>query len=227
LRTLGNVYQFFGFQEIAKNFFDQKLTIDGNEADYYMHLFIGAYQDGDFQTMLELENKIQEINPDFRIGAFFAIDAGLDDAVIQETNEGLENDYPHPYFIGYGLWLMGEYEKAEYYFKLEKLGYEERLKQNDPYWFSEVSIDAAKAYAFTGDTERACESLEAMLNTYRVFSRMDLAMIKLSPLFDPIRDETCYQDIIQKIEDNYSAEHDRVKRWLEETGRMELLLHSK
>jgi len=239
LNTLGNVYQALGFNEIAKNFFDQKLTIDGNEVDYYLDLLTVAYQDGDFQTMREHEKKIQEINPDFRIGAFIAIDAGLDDAVIQETQEILEklekqdiedpfsdpNEYGHPYFVGYGLWLMGEYEKAEYYFKLETAMYEEMLERNEPYWASEISIDAAKAYAFTGDTEKACESLRKFLNTFKFLSRFNMAMVKLCPLFDPIRDEPCYQDIMHRMEEIHEAERDRVRRWLEETGRMETLLH--
>jgi TolB-like protein len=240
LSTLGMVYQNLGFPEISRNFLEQKLVIDGNKADYYMHLLFGAYKDGDFQTMLELEKKIQEINPDFRLGAFFAIDAGLDEAVIEETKEALEAngiqdnvdeypdqiDYPHPYLLGYGLWLMGEYEMAEHYFQLEIRMHEESLKQNEPYMHSGISIDAAKAYAFTGDTEKACESLEAIQNRYRVVSSTFIAMIKLSPLFDPIRDEPCYKDIMQKMEVTRQEELDRVRRWLEETGRMEALLHA-
>ena len=189
--------------------------------------------------MLELEKKIQETNPDYGLGAFLAIDAGLDSAVIQETQEALgkydmqdieneypdPNEYPHPYFLGYGLWLMGESEKAEYYFKLEILQHEETLKLNEPYMHSGLSIDAAKAYAFTGDTEKACECLEAILNRYRIVSSVFFAMIKFSPLFDPIRDEPCYQDIMQKMEANRKAEHDRVRRWLEETGRMDQFSH--
>jgi TolB-like protein len=233
LRTLGNVYGAIGFPEISRNYFDQKLTIDGNEVDYYINLLFGAYDNGDFQSMLELEKKIQETNPDYRLGAFLAIDAGLDSVVIQETKEileefetqGIEPEDTHPYFLGYGLWLMGEYEKAEHYFKLEILQHEETLNLNEPYMHSGLSIDAAKAYAFTGDTEKACECLEAIRNRYRIVSSVFIAMIKYSPLFDPMRDEPCYQDILQKMEANRMAEHDRVRRWLEETGRMDRLLN--
>lgn len=41
-------------------------------------------------------------------------------------------------------------------------------------------------------------------------------MIKHDPLFDSIRDEDRFQKISQNVEAKYQAEHERVRKWLEE-----------
>ncbi len=40
--------------------------------------------------------------------------------------------------------------------------------------------------------------------------------IKNDPLFDSIREEERFQKILQIIEAKYQAEHERVRKWLEE-----------
>jgi len=37
----------------------------------------------------------------------------------------------------------------------------------------------------------------------------------------PIHGEPEYLEIMEKMEEKYPAEHNRVRKWLEETGRME------
>jgi hypothetical protein len=39
---------------------------------------------------------------------------------------------------------------------------------------------------------------------------------KTDPLFDNIRDETEFQQIVRDVETKYLAEHERVRQWLEE-----------
>jgi molybdopterin converting factor small subunit len=37
-------------------------------------------------------------------------------------------------------------------------------------------------------------------------------------LFDNIRDETEFQQIVKDVEAKYQAEHEKVRKWLEENG---------
>jgi len=39
---------------------------------------------------------------------------------------------------------------------------------------------------------------------------------KNNPLFDSIRDEPEFQQIVRDVEAKYQAEHERVRKWLEE-----------
>ena len=43
-------------------------------------------------------------------------------------------------------------------------------------------------------------------------------LIKHEPLFDSIRNEAEFQQIVRDVEAKYQAEHERVRKWLEEQG---------
>jgi molybdopterin converting factor small subunit len=45
-----------------------------------------------------------------------------------------------------------------------------------------------------------------------------VSLIKDDPLFESIRDEPEFQQIVRDVEAKYQAEHERVKKWLEEQG---------
>jgi len=45
-----------------------------------------------------------------------------------------------------------------------------------------------------------------------------IANIKNDPLFDRIRDEPEFQQIVKDVEAKYQAEHERVRAWLEKEG---------
>jgi hypothetical protein len=45
-----------------------------------------------------------------------------------------------------------------------------------------------------------------------------VSLIKTDPLFDSIRNEPEFQQIVRDVETRYQAEHERVKKWLEEQG---------
>ena len=43
-------------------------------------------------------------------------------------------------------------------------------------------------------------------------------LIKADPLFASMRNEPEFQQIIRDVEAKYQAEHERVRKWLEEKG---------
>jgi molybdopterin converting factor small subunit len=45
-----------------------------------------------------------------------------------------------------------------------------------------------------------------------------IMLIKTDPLFNSIRNEPEFQQIVSDVEAKYQAEHERVKKWLEEQG---------
>ena len=47
---------------------------------------------------------------------------------------------------------------------------------------------------------------------------MWVTSIKNNPLFDSIRNEPEFQQIVRDVEAKYQKEHERVRKWLEEQG---------
>ena len=116
--------------------------------------------------------------------------------------------------IGYAYWANGFNEEAEYYFDtglevykiLNELG---RVPQR-----SNLYAPAAM-YAFLGDKDKAYEYLKLYIQRIKV-SIVKIKDIKYNPLFDSIRDEPEFQQIVSEMEAKYQKEHERVRQWLEE-----------
>jgi TolB-like protein len=127
-------------------------------------------------------------------------------------------DLNHMHRIGYVFWQNGFKKEAEYYFNEQKRICEESLKMGR--WYSinfTANYDLAGVYAFMGDRDKAYENLR-VLTRIPVYPIWWVELIKEDPLFDSIKDEPEFQQIVGDVEAKYQAEHERVRKWLEEQG---------
>ena len=115
--------------------------------------------------------------------------------------------------LGYAYWMNGFYKEADYYFD-SMIEYYNDLNDVGRGIRSE-NYDLACIYAFRGEKEKAYENL-------RIFNQLEripfwwISLLRIDPLFDSIRDEPEFQQILSNVEDKYNAEHERVRQWLEE-----------
>jgi hypothetical protein len=70
-------------------------------------------------------------------------------------------------------------------------------------------------YTFLGDKEKAFENLR-LVNQLQNGPLYLVSNLKDDPMFDSIRDEPEFQQIVRDVETKYQAEHERVRQWLEE-----------
>ena len=120
--------------------------------------------------------------------------------------------------FGYVYWQNGYKEKAEYYFN-EQIKYSNKMNElgrshAQQKW---TYYDLAAVYAFRGEKDKAYENLR-IVNQRQMMPVWAVNMIKDDPLFDSIRDEPEFQQIVRDVEAKYQAEHERVRKWLEEQG---------
>jgi hypothetical protein len=120
--------------------------------------------------------------------------------------------------IGYAYWKNGFKKESEYYFGEQKEQCEESIKMNRVYASTLGAFyDLAGVYAFMGEKKKAYENL-------RVWAKIPvcqfwwLTLLKNDPLFESIRNEPEFQQIVREVEAKYQAEHERVGKWLEEKG---------
>ena len=131
-------------------------------------------------------------------------------------------DRPDPnrtYRIGQAYWINGFEEEAEQYFTtgLEQLNKMIELSRYDLHEEIYTYYSIAAIYAIRGDKDKAYEYLE-LVNQRPRMSIWMIRELKNNPLFDSIRAEPEFQQIVQNIEAKVQAEHERVRRWLEEEG---------
>jgi hypothetical protein len=75
--------------------------------------------------------------------------------------------------------------------------------------------DLAATYAFTGETEKAIENLRIWI-ARPVMDANIMWFFRTDPLFNPIRDNPDFQQIMNEAEAKYQAEHERVRQWLKD-----------
>ena len=121
--------------------------------------------------------------------------------------------------IGYAYWRNGDKKEAEYYFNEQIRFCEESIKLKR--FAAEIALtayyDLAGVYAFMGKKEKAYENLRVIARV-PVFPLWLLTLIENDYLFDGIRNEAEFKQIVNEIEAKYQAEHERVRKWIEEQG---------
>jgi hypothetical protein len=117
---------------------------------------------------------------------------------------------------GYAYYKIGKVNEAESYFNMQ-MEYSntaislDRLEARNlwPYY------NLAGLFAFEGDRIKAYENLK-IFNRRNMMPLWMVTLIKDDPMFERIRDEPEFQQIIRDVEAKYQAEHERVRQWLEE-----------
>ena len=80
-----------------------------------------------------------------------------------------------------------------------------------------AQYDLAAVYAFIGDKVKAYQYLDDF-NNLNIYPLWWISYAKHDPMFDSIRNEPAFHQIVKEMEAKYQAEHERVRKWLEEQG---------
>jgi hypothetical protein len=80
-----------------------------------------------------------------------------------------------------------------------------------------AQYDLASTYAFLGEKTKAYKYLEEFVSMY--FPKLwQISYAKHNPFMKSISNEERYKKSLQNMEAKYQAEHERVRKWLEEQG---------
>jgi TolB-like protein/Tfp pilus assembly protein PilF len=118
-------------------------------------------------------------------------------------------------------WAYSEngYRKEAKYFFEKQLEYSKNLIHFKRSWGQKLYpyYDMAGVYAYLGEKEKAFECLR-VFNQRKRMPLWVVTFLKIDPLFNSIRNEPEFQQIARDVEAKYQAEHERVRKWLEEQG---------
>ena len=117
--------------------------------------------------------------------------------------------------IGYAYWQNGDKEEADNWINQQRKLCEESIKIGRDYLGS--YYDLAAVCSFFGEKAKAFENLR-LFNKFQIVPLWCLTLIKNDPLFNNIRNEQEFKKIVKDAESKYQAEHERVRKWLEEQG---------
>jgi tetratricopeptide (TPR) repeat protein len=208
------------------------LKLDGDSVKYYNRLAFSEFCLRNYAQAIEIRKKGYAIDSNhigilFQLGIGYMI-LGQYDTALKYFKKQLKRLEVLGYSdtsltvltnlnrIGYVYWQIGYKEKAEYYFAEQINKYNRINELGRGGWKQAYSYyHLAGTYAFKGERDKAYENLRTFNQRQSMPFHMP-TLIKIDPLFENIRDDQEFQQIVRDIEAKYQAEHERVKKWLEE-----------
>jgi len=225
LRNIADVFLNAGFVDKGKSYFQEALKLDGDSFIYYDRL---ATCEDNYSKIIEYRKKQYEIdssdlNAIWWLGMSYLNLEKYEEALklftewLKKSESLSDVTFFGLHRIGFAYWQIGNKKEAQYYFN-ETIKYCEKLKKAGTYNPYRVSYDLAAVYAFLEDREKAYENL-------KIWAEMPVCaywwipfLKKYDPLFSKIRSEPEFQQIVRDQEAKYQAEHERVRKWMEQQG---------
>jgi len=227
LQNLGWAYLDCGFIDKAKYYVNEELTLSEDSAWYFNELSWIEFSLGNFEEALRIAKKAKDFDSTIFIypEAYICLPPDYKEEAYLHAQEKVERfkksgrlDLVGSHRVGYYFWQMGKKKEAEYYFGQQiKIGEESIKLGRNIAQVKNAQYDLAATYAFLGDKVKAYQYLDEF-NTSNVHPLWWVSLFKHDPLFNSIRKEERFKKIIHNVESKYQAEHEKVRKWLEEQG---------
>jgi TolB-like protein/AraC-like DNA-binding protein/Tfp pilus assembly protein PilF len=231
LRTISSQYYQAGFPEKGKDYDLEALNLDRDSCEYLNNLVWFENSNGKFKKALELLNRIYIIDSTYsdlneNFGMIYMYSGQFKES-LKYFNKWMEKQKAIrivPYsnrmtWIGYVYRENGYKKEAEYYLnKRMQDCYNSINSYPNSQYLKYEYFDLASIYAFRGEKIKAFQNLRMFINKSQMATLSSVTDIKTNPLFNNIRNESEFQQIVKEMEAKYQAEHERVRKWLEEQG---------
>jgi TolB-like protein len=211
-----------GFGEQAKPYFIPRLVFDGDSAGYYHKLALIERCLGNYQRAELLYLRAYELDTTYLPDLGNYLYAGQLDAAYRWA--GIWEKYSPGWHIperAYLYWNAGKQKQARDLLTQFIKRREQSLQES---WLGvrngNMHMDLAPLYALLGNKEKAYRTLDELLQMQDNLPVEWVNIIKHNPMYDGLRDEERFQKIVEHVEAKYQAEHERVRKWLEKTGRI-------
>lgn len=232
LKTISEELALVGFNPQSEAYLRQALELDGDSVDYFTRLAANENWQGNYTRSIEYCLKALHLDSTYtpaldRLAYNFMFLGEIDQAYIyyrelEKYRPGsMTIDIKDLHRIGYVFWKAGIKEEANTLFDLQKQYCLDMISLGRaPATSGFAYYDLAGVYAFQGEKDKALENLR-IFNKRKMNGIWMVTLINDDPLFDNIRNEPEFQQILHDVQNKYQAEHERVKQWLEENDMLQ------
>ena len=225
LRRICFTFWMSGFNELANNYNIEAVKLEPDSVNYYYWLYMfdiftqkglkflekGYSIDSNNISILEYLADYNQSVDHFKEATKFFI------KYLERSKAlGITRVNNH-HRIGYTYWKCGLKDSAAYYFNKQIEYCNDAIRLGRPYGVKYAYYDLAGVYAFMGNKIKAYENIK-IFSQKGGMAKWAADLVKTDPLFNSIRNEPEFQQIIRDMEAKYQAEHERVRKWLEERG---------
>lgn len=227
LKEMTAAYLWAGLTEEAEKYNYEALQLSGDSLLYYTGLGAIESQKGNFRKAIRYYEKASRIDSTYFSVIWFYHDLnrqlGYNHMLAGNYSKSLEFfkkwlalleakgeiGFNGMHRVGYAYWMNGYTEEAEHYFDLQ-MDYCNRLISSNNWWAQTyfAHYDKAGLYAFRGEKEKAYQELRTF-NQIIIPPLWMVSLIKNDPMFEKIRNEREFQEVINDIEIKHQKAHDR------------------
>lgn len=215
-----------GFSEIAKNYSLKAVKLESDSAKYYFWLYMYEFEyekcleyykkrystDSTNSDVLGFLSEYYERTNQFKEELKFRIKS------FNELKTEGRSTINVMQRVGYAYWKNGFKDSADYYFNEQIKNCTDAIKLGRASYSSAAYYDLAGVYAFKGDKIKAYENLKIFNQKPYIWYLWIVRYIKYDPLFDNMRNEPEFQQIVREMEVKRQTAHDRAGKLLEEQG---------
>jgi TolB-like protein/Tfp pilus assembly protein PilF len=224
LKALARAYLDAGFPEKAKYYYNEAFALDGNKASFLSNQAFLEFCMENFEEALKLWKQLETIDPKSIASMdYYFVTPGYNNERYFIAEKDIENfkksgvlNLIRSHRAGYANWMVGKKKEAKYYFNQQIRYCEESIKLKREFEQRKAAYyDLAATYAFLGDRQKAYKYLDEFSKRDR-FPLSFVTFTKHDLLFEHIRNEERFRNILNTIETKYQTEHERVRKWLAE-----------
>jgi TolB-like protein/Tfp pilus assembly protein PilF len=222
-----------GFIEEAKNYIQKAFELSGDSLTYYAFLSNLETSSGNYESSIAYLEKGLLIDSTathilYRLGSTHMLLRKYSEALkyfkkclelnIDQSYSAIASGFY--YNLGSAYWQVGDRKKAEYYLS-KQIDYSNKQIEfgRTSYVTSQKYLILASVYSLMGKEEEAYKNLR-IINQMHKIDFPSINNLKQNPSFDNLREEKEFQKIVSELEAKYQAEHERVRKWLEEQGKL-------
>ena len=228
-RQLAFIYAGAGFEDKARQFSENAFELDQDSVSYYLSLGTQQQYFRNYQLAQKYLEQAYQIDPNDkdllrRLGGNYlflrkyreSLDYYLKwDSLMMQLGE---RDLGEVHRIGLAYSRTGNRAEGERYFKIQEQNCLESIERDRDFSQNKrAHYDLAAVYAFEGKKEEAFKYLNEF-EKIKAIPLWWLNLMKDDELFDSIRQDDRFQDLLLEMETKYQAEHERVRKWLEQKG---------
>jgi len=226
IRSLARAYLDAGFVEKSRSLYEEAYTLDDQKVRYLGSIAWLEFSDGNFGEAIKLGRMASTIDSIFALDLFvYSLIPDNEEESLRYAKKLIEKNskrgtlsLTQTHRIGYAFYKSGKLREADLYLNQEIKYCEEVIKLRRILTQRRAAhYDLAATYAFLGQTENAFKYLDEFgkLDFYQLWW---LTLVKNDPMFDSIRSDERFRNLIREKEKKYNTEHERVKKWLEENN---------
>lgn len=220
LRHMGGQLLITGHIDKASDYFYKAFEIDGDSAIYYSCLGGIEHNVGNFEKAIEFyaralrhKHSYTEVLHNLAVFNQF-LGRNVESLKYYRELESRNAMNFNMHRMGYSLIVNGQNNEGNEYLRRHIGQCDEVISRGGrPDLLAFSYYDLAGVYAFMGDRENAYENLKNFAKGKNSFLFL-VTMLKHDPLFNKIRNESEFRDIVRKTEERYARVHADAGAWI-------------